>query len=444
MEFILHASVRSEEAVLLGYSGGIHVWNCGVVKSVQKKKTVVVGVTGGIAAYKLLDMVRALKKRGVNVVVIMTSHAAAMVSPSLFKKASGTKVYVRLFEDGFDHRKILRSREVDHVKIAKEANIFIIAPATANVIAKLAHGIADDFLTTTALATTAPVLIFPSMNTRMWEHPIVKHNVSKIKKAGYHVFEPDSGVLACGDEGYGRLPNVDAMEKEILSFLDGYRRFEGLRVLVTAGGTTEPIDTVRSITNRSSGKMGAAIADACHERGAHVTLFKAKNATLPRSSVVVQEFSTAESLSRLVKASRSRFDIIYHTAAVADFTVKNSSKKKRPSDRAFSISLAPRKKLYRLFGKLYPKATLVLFKAEDSTKERSLIASGKRKLEESGCDAVIVNGISKTNTGFDSEYNAVAIVSRHGTKKLRRARKKEIADSLVDYVGNLLLPPSTK
>jgi len=406
-------------------------------KRIVQKKTLIIGVTSGIAVYKSLELVRSLRKSGLRPVVIMTEQATRVLDPVRFEKASGNTVYVKLFERGFDYRKVLRSRKVDHIKIGQEALAFIIAPATANIIAKLAYGIADDFLTTTALATSAPLLIFPSMNTRMWEHPTVKKNIATLKRAGHRVFDPSIGALACGDEGLGRLPDVDIMKKEILASLNQQETLRGLRVLVTAGGTIEPIDTVRHITNKSSGKMGAAIADACYERGARVTLLKARSAVAPHASIVVKEFLTADDLLRLIKTHQSPFDIVYHTAAISDFKVKNTPRKKMPSDRMVTLALEPRDKIYPAFKKRYPKAKVVLFKAEDARTERALLKAGKKKLKESGCDAVVVNGIREKNAGFDSDYNSALIVSRTGIKKLTRAPKKDIADKLVHYLSSM-------
>jgi len=246
------------------------------------KKNILIGVTSGIAAYKVLELIKLLKNEGYEIFVIMTKGATKMVSLQDFERASGNKVYVNLFEKNFDYRKVLDKRKVEHIELADKADVMVIAPATANIIGKLAYGIADDFLTTTALAMTTPIIICPSMNVNMWGNPIVQENLAKLKSVGYQIIEPSSGMLACGYEGVGRLENVEIINKEINKLLERNDSLKNKKIIVTAGGTTEKIDEVRFITNRSSGKMGVALAEECYLRGADVLLLRAKNSVSPR------------------------------------------------------------------------------------------------------------------------------------------------------------------
>lgn len=217
----------------------------------QNKTVVVIGISSGIAAYKILDLIKILKAGDCEIYVIMTKHAAMMVDSEEFAKISGHKVYIDLFPKGFDYRKVLKTREVEHIQLADSASLFIIAPATANIIAKIAVGVADDFLTTSLLATIAPVFIYPSMNPHMWSNPIVQENIKKLKQIGYHIFSPATGLLACGYQGMGRLPDVKFIAEEIFQFLKQENKLKGKKIIVTAGGTVEEIDKVRVITNKA-------------------------------------------------------------------------------------------------------------------------------------------------------------------------------------------------
>src|SRR6185369_17174424 len=256
------------------------------------KKTVVLGVTNGIAAFKALDLITLLKEEGVTVHVIMTTRASQMISPAEFEKISGNKVHTQLFENGFDYKKILDARHVEHIDLADNADVMAIVPATANVIGKLAYGIADDFLTTTTLAVSSPVIIAPAMNVHMWSNPIVAENVSKLKKLGYHIIEPERGLLACGYEGKGRLAAASVIKDEIMRQLNRTSSLKNKKIIVTAGGTIEKIDEVRVITNRSSGKMGVALAEELFLRGADVLLLRSKTSVEPRYMMQEELFET--------------------------------------------------------------------------------------------------------------------------------------------------------
>lgn len=400
-------------------------------------KTVVLGVTSGIAAYKALDLIKELRQEGVDVFVIMTVKAAKMISPAAFKEASGHEVSLELFEKGFDYKRVLRVRKVDHIRLADKANVMVIAPATANIIAKLAYGFADDFLTTTVLATSAPIILCPSMNVKMWNNPIVQENITKLRKRKFHIVEPDSGMLACGYTGVGRLANIKTIKSEILAQLNYTNSLKGKKIIVTAGGTREKIDDVRYITNRSSGKMGIAIAEVCYLRGASVLLFRAKNSVKPHYPMKEKQFVTSEELFSLVKKHAKDYQYFYHTAAVSDFAVENKYQGKLSSQQALTITFKPQIKILEQIKKLNPKIKLIAFKAEYIANEKRLIQAALKKLKESNSDVIIANDVSQKDRGFEVDQNEVYIILPDGsTKHLALASKKEIAKNIVDYISS--------
>ena len=308
-------------------------------------KTIGIGVSSGIAAYKMLDVVASLRREKIHVFVVMTKSATKMIPAEAFKKASGNKVYIELFEKGFDYNRILQSRSIDHISLADRADLVVIAPATANTIAKIAHGIADDFLTTMLLAVTCPVIVCPSMNIHMWHHPATKRNIDILRSFGHHLLGPEPGHLACGYEGMGRLADVSTIVETIKHFMAKTDALKGKNILVTAGGTVEPIDSVRSVTNRSSGKMGIAIAEACYVRGAHVRLLITTTAVERRLSIPEESFTTSQELHRLVKKHISHSDIIFHCAAMSDFSVEKPFTGKLSSKKPITLLLRPVPKL---------------------------------------------------------------------------------------------------
>jgi len=398
------------------------------------KKIAVLGVTSGIAAYKTLELVKLLKEKGIDVFVIMTQHATKMVNKKEFEKASGNNVYSDLFEEDFDYKRILKRRKVDHIALADKADVMVIAPATANVIAKLANGIADDFLTTTVLAATCPIILCPSMNVYMWKNPIVKENVSKLRGHGFHIIEPTSGMLACGYEGEGRLADVLSVSNQIRNMLNYTQFLKGKKILVTVGGTVERIDDVRFIANKSSGKMGVAIAEECFMRGADVFLLRAYNAVRPRYLIKEEEFYSAEDLFSLVKKHIENIDILFHVAAVSDFTVQNAYKGKLSSEKLATITLQPRAKIIDQIKKLNPKVKLVAFKAEYNLTESELINKAKEKILTWKADAVIANDVGKKDRGFGSDMNEVFIVLKNGeTKKIKRDLKRNVAREIIEF-----------
>lgn len=395
------------------------------------KKTVILGVTSGIAAFKSVDLVNLLKQEGIDVHVILTEKAANIVSPVDLEKASGNKVHRELFETGFDYKEILNARKVDHIALADSADVFVIAPATANTLAKIANGFADDFLTTTLLAVTKPVIICPSMNVNMWNNPVVKENLEKIKQLGYHIIRPASGMLACGYEGEGKLEDIVKIKDEILNQLNASTKLQGKKFIVTSGGTREKIDEVRFLTNRSSGKMGAALAEALYLQGADVLLIRAKDAVKPRYVIKEALFETAAELHDLIKEHIKDYDVIFHAAAVSDFQVAEPHSGKISSDTGLNLKMEPRIKIVDQIKKWNPTIKLIAFKAVVNQSEDEMIAAAKKKLQDANADAVIANDSS---IAFESDSNEVIVVLPNGLKKIQRAPKYVITESIIDYL----------
>lgn len=408
-----------------------------MVRNTSQKKTVVLGITSGIAAYKMLDFIKLLKKNNIEVEVVMTSSSSKMLDPQEVEKVSGKKVSINLFKDGFDYKNTLTKRKVDHIDLADRADAIVIAPATANIIAKLAHGITDDFLTTMVLAANSPIILSPSMNVHMWHNPITQANIASLKKRGFIIIPPERGPLACGYEGLGRLPHLEKIKEEVLSQISYSKSLIGKTILVTAGATIEKIDDVRFITNRSSGKMGAAIAEECHLRGAKVVLLRAKNTLEPRYTIETRTFETFEELEMLVKRYVKTADMMFHSAAVGDFTVEKPLFGKSRSKESLMLRLTPRKKLSNEIKMVNKKVLLILFKAEWGLSDSELIKQAKKKLQESDADFVIANDISKNDRGFQADMNEVIIVAKNGRQKkvridTKRMIAKEIADCIVE------------
>jgi len=399
------------------------------------RKNILIGVTAGIAGYKVLDLIKLLKSEGCGVFVIMTKGATEMISKKDFEKASGNKVYINLFENNFNYKEVLKNRKVEHIKLADKCDIMVIAPATANIIGKLANGIADDCLTTTALAVTAPIIICPSMNVNMWNNPIVQENLNKLKSVGYQIINPTVGLLACGYEGVGRLENIEIINKEIIKLLKRNNSLKDKKVMITSGGTIEKIDEVRSITNRSSGKMGVAIAEECYLHGADVLFLRAKSSARPRYLMKEKIFETAEELLQLIKVNIDGTDIFFQVAAVSDFKVDKIIKGKISSDNSVNLKLIPQIKIINQIKKLSPKTTLIAFKAEYGLSEKELIEEATNKLKESDADFVIANDISRSDRGFESDDNEVYIISKNKpVKKIPLTSKREVAKDIIDYI----------
>jgi phosphopantothenoylcysteine decarboxylase/phosphopantothenate--cysteine ligase len=402
----------------------------------KNNKTVVLGITSSIAAFKVIDLIKNLKKEGIEVIVIMTKHAAEMVSPSEFEKASGNKVHLELFETGFDYKTILENRKVEHIEIAEKADVFAVVPATANTIAKIAHGIADDFLTSTLLACTSPIIICPAMNVNMWNNPFTQNNIKKLKQAGIQIIEPSEGMLACGYEGKGKLEEINIIAQEIQTRLIRTNSLHGKKILITSGGTSEKIDDVRFITNRSSGKMGAAIAQECYLRGAaEVLLLRTKTSVKPGYKIAEKEFNSAGELYELIKNNIKNFDIIFHAAAVSDFKIEQPFTGKISSDNSLNLKLVPQIKISDEIKKIHPSIKLIAFKAEYNLSKQNLIKAAEQKLQDCNADAIIANDISKKTSGFEADSNEVTIVLKNKTvKNIPLASKQEVAKEIIEYL----------
>ena len=403
------------------------------------KKTVVLGITSGIAAYKSLELIKLLKQESLEVFVIMTKSASLMVSPTEFKKASGNSVAIELFKDRFDYKDILKSRKVEHIALADKADVMVICPATANIIGKIVYGIADDFLTTTVLAVTSPLIICPSMNVNMWNNPSVVENLARLKSQGIQIIEPTEGMLACGYEGKGRLENIDVIKQETMRQLNRGDSLAGKKIIVTAGGTREKIDEVRFITNKSSGKMGIAIAEECYLRGADVLLLRAENSVKPRYLIPEKSFVTAFELQKLVKEYAPKFDILFHVAAVSDFLPEKNVKGKISSKNSAALKLNPAPKIADQIKKFNPKIKLIAFKAEYGLTDKELIKVAQQKLKDCDADAIIANEVSKKDRGFEVDANEVIVALKDGKyKKIPLNTKRQIARSAIDFINKEL------
>lgn len=399
------------------------------------KQTVILGITGGIAAFKIPELVSFLKEQGINVIVIETPGATRFVTPKQFTKAGATKVLTQLFKKDFDYQDILKARRVEHVDIAQSSSLIVIAPATANVIAKLAAGIADDYLTSTVLAAACPVMIYPSMNTVMWRNPVTQKNVAALRSVGMSVTTPASGQLACGTEGEGRLPRVVDIARDIVHVLKQRTSLRGKRVIVTAGGTREPIDNVRLIANRSSGKMGVALAETAYLRGGAVTLLRAKTSVAPRYPIKELLFDTADDLETMLHQEVATANILIQTAAVSDFSVSQTDGK-LSSTRPHTLTLEPRRKIIDTLKKQNPNIFLVAFKAEAGLTDAQLIKSAKSKLSESHADMVVANHIDRPNQGFGTDTNEVFVVDNRGkVMHVPLAPKITIAQTILDLAS---------
>lgn len=391
----------------------------------MNNKTVVLGVTGGIAVYKACDLVSSLRKLGIEVHVIMTKSASEFVTPMTFQTMSQNFVTLDMFEEP-------KTWDVEHIALAKKADVFVVAPATANIIGKMANGIADDMLSTTLMATRAPILVAPAMNTNMYSHPLTQENINKLERLGYKFVEPASGRLACGDEGKGKLAPVEEILKEILKLLNPRKKdLEGKKVLITAGPTMESLDPVRFLTNRSSGKMGYAIAKAAVARGAKVTLVSGKTNQTP--PVGLDQFIPIESAVDMYKAVMENLessDIIIKSAAVADYRPKNVSDKKiKKTDGDLVIELERNPDILMEVGKKKGSKVLVGFAAETN----DLIENASKKVQKKNLDFIVANDLTKEGAGFGVDTNIVKILHREGRiEELPIMEKEALADEILD------------
>ena len=398
------------------------------VTCTMQGRNILFGVTGSIAAFKAAGWVHALAKEEAQVAVVMTRSATRFVSSLTFGALSGKQVYSDMFAEG-------DGEAMAHITLPRTTDVVLIAPATAQTIARLAHGMADDLLSTAVLACTAPVVICPAMNSNMLAHPATQRNLDVLKELGYFVVEPASGLLACGDEGAGRLPEWDEVREILLGLFAG-DDLAGQKVLITAGPTREPLDPARYLSNRSSGKMGYALARTARRRGAHVTLISGPVQLDPPPGANIVQVSTAREMEEAVREHAGMASVIIKAAAVADFRPKNVSEqkiKKAGADLYLELTANP-DILADLGRKRKDNQILVGFAAESSNHE----AEGLRKLRDKNVDLMVVNDILGEKTGFDVDTNQVTLISHDGVEQLALMSKEETANRIWDRVVSLL------
>lgn len=399
-----------------------------ITEDMLKGKTIVLGVTGSIAAYKIANLASMLVKQRATVHVIMTRNACNFITPTTFETLTGNKCIVDTFDRNFEFN-------VEHVSLAKLADLFLVAPATANVIGKMAHGICDDMLTTTVLATKATKLVSPAMNTNMWENPILQDNLKTLKHYGFEIIEPASGRLACGDTGSGKMPSEDVLMSHILLHLGKEKDLEGKNVLVTAGPTQEAIDPVRFITNHSSGKMGYALAKMAKLRGANVTLVSGPVNIEPFMGVELVKVKSAAEMCETVTSRSEGSDIIVMCSAVADYTpLSYSDQKVKKADDDLSIPLTRTTDILQTLGeKKLNDQMLVGFSMETE----NLIENSRKKLTKKNADLICANTIGGNETGFAVDTNRVTLISEKEVKELPLCTKEETADLILSYIIKL-------
>src|ERR1035438_8998156 len=404
---------------------------------------VTVGVSGGIAAYKAAELVRALQRQALEVHVVMTEAACKFVQPLTFAALTGHKVVTSLWDGtGTSDGSYESSSElsgIEHIGEAQWADALVVAPATANILAKFAHGIADDFLTTLYLATRAPVLVAPAMNVNMWEHPATQANLEILRQRGVRVVEPGTGDLACGMVGAGRMAEPEAIADAVLCALGRRHDLAGEIVLVTAGGTREALDPVRFLGNRSSGKMGYALAEAAQSRGAKVILVSGPSALHPPPHCDLVKVTTADQMRQAVLARMEESTLIVKAAAVADYKPVNVSEQKLKRTGPMTLELAPTEDiLAEVVRRRRPGQLIVGFAAETT----NLMENGRAKLLRKGADAIVVNDVSGDGVGIDADMNAATFLTLSTSIELPAMAKRKLADRILDEILTLRRPRS--
>lgn len=393
-----------------------------------KGKTVILGVTGSIAAYKAANLASMLKKQHADVQVIMTKNATQFMNPITFESLTGNKCLVDTFDRNFQF-------QVEHVALAKRADLAIVAPATANIMAKLAHGLADDMLTTTLLACRCPKLIAPAMNTRMYENPVTQDNMDILRKYGFRIIEPAVGHLACGDTGAGKLPPETLLLECILDEIAMEKDMKGLHVLITAGPTMEAIDPVRFISNHSTGKMGYALARVCRRRGAEVTLVSGKTNLEAPCGVTLVPVTSAQDMFEAVSSRAKEQDLIIKAAAVADYrpvTVAENKIKKSPGD--MSIALERTTDILAWLGEHRREGQVLCGFAMET---EHMVEHAKEKLTRKHVDMIAANNVKVAGAGFGTDTNVVTLITEDGVEELAKMSKEEVASRIVDALLRL-------
>lgn len=394
----------------------------------NKSKTIAIGITGGIAAYKVTDLVSRLVKKGFQIEVIMTEAATELMSPLTLNTLCGRPVHCKMFQQ--------QNGEVEHIAIGDRADLMVIVPATANIIAKAAHGIADDLLSSVILAADSPVMYFPAMNNRMWEHPVQQENIAKLRRLGFEVIDPDEGFLACGTSGKGRLGSIDMIEEKILAAVAALEKGQdlgGKTILISAGPTEEPIDPVRCITNHSSGKMGYALAKAARRRGAEVHLVSGPVALKAPEGVFVYSVRSASEMQRQIDDLYANADITVMAAAVSDYRVKNVAEQKiKKDDNTLVLELEKNPDILASLG-AKKQGILVGFAAETENLRENALS----KLNKKNLDMIVANNVSLAGAGFGSDTNIVTIYQKSGCCDIPKMSKEALADVILDHILKL-------
>lgn len=392
-----------------------------------ENKHIVLGVTGSIAAYKIASLASMLVKKKADVTVIMTRNATNFINPITFESLTGNRCLVDTFDRNFEF-------QVEHVSLAKQTDVFLVAPASANVIAKAAHGIADDMLTTTLLACQCPKIFAPAMNTRMYQNTIVQDNISTLKDYGMEVVTPASGYLACGDTGEGKMPEPDVLYEAVLRALTP-KDLAGKKVLVTAGPTREKLDPVRYLSNHSTGKMGYAIAEAAVRRGAEVTLVSGVTALQPPVGVKIVPVISAADMAQAVKKAAPEQDIIVKAAAVADYRpAVTADEKLKKKDEEMSVALERTEDILAWLGAHRREGQIL---CGFSMETEHLLENSRAKLEKKNIDMIVANNLKQEGAGFGTDTNVVTLLSKEGTEELPLLSKGEVADRLLDRLSSL-------